>query len=200
MEKNMTYHKYVFDEKRRKFIGDFEKMYFNEETGNYDSWYQDDSTSLTKRISLSILGNYNFNKVLDLGCGKGAFTHMLKKENNCVIGVDISETAIKKASSRYVDVKFICSDIQNYMAKDKEAYDLVVIGEVLSYLKNWPEILQSISKITNYIYLTLYIPDNPIGYVKSFAELEQKFKQHFNQEIALYDKIRSCIFLLGKVR
>lgn len=196
----MTYHKYVFDEKRRKFIGDFEKMYFNEEAGNYDSWYQDDSTNLTKRISLSILSNFNFNKVLDLGCGKGAFTHMLKKENNCVIGVDVSETAIKKASSRYPDIKFICSDIQNYIAKDKEAYDLVVISEVLSYLENWTEVLQSISKITNYIYLTLYIPDNPIGYVKSFSELDQEFKQHFCQEIALYDKIRSCIFLLGKIR
>ena len=196
----MTYHKYVFDEKNRKFIGDFEKMYFNEETGNYDSWYQDDSTNLTKRISLSILSNFNFNEVLDLGCGKGAFTHMLKKENNCVIGVDVSETAIKKASSRYPNIKFICSDIQNFLAKNKEAYDLIVIGEVLSYLKNWPETLQSISKITNYIYLTLYIPDNPIGYVKSFTDLEQKFKQHFSQEVALYDKIRNCIFLLGKVR
>ena len=196
----MTYHKYVFDEENRKFIGDFEKMYVNEETGNYDSWHQDDPTSLTKRISSNILNDLDFKRVLDLGCGKGTFTHMLKKENNYVLGVDVSATAIKRALSMYPNIKFISSDIKNFLLDNREHYDLVVIGEVLSYLKNWSKVLESIARITNYIYLTLYIPDNPIGYVKSFEDLQNRIKEYFNEKVVLFDKLRSCIFLLGKIK
>jgi len=36
----------------------------------------------------------NFDSLLDIGCDKGVFTHLLKKRNNTVLGTDISETAI----------------------------------------------------------------------------------------------------------
>ena len=38
--KEEPYHKYVFDVKRRKFVGEFEEMYQGEDKENYDSWYQ----------------------------------------------------------------------------------------------------------------------------------------------------------------
>lgn len=194
----MLHHKYVFDEDKRKFIGKFEEMYSDEDNNGYDSWNQDDLTHLSKRISLSILGDLNFSKVLDLGCGKGTFTHMLKKDNNEVVGVDISKTAIKKAISKYPDIKFISSSIEEFLGSNKETYDLVVIGEVLSYLEKWADILEKVAGITDYIYMTLYIPDNPIGYVKSFADLEKKFEEYFEEKTVLLDKLRSCMFLFGK--
>ena len=74
------YHKYVFDLKRRKFIGDFDKMYQNESKENFDSWHQDDTRQLQRKIDLSILEDYNFTSILDIGCGKGSLTHILKKK------------------------------------------------------------------------------------------------------------------------
>ena len=35
------YHKYVFDLAKREFVGDFDKMYQQEVSDNYDSWHQD---------------------------------------------------------------------------------------------------------------------------------------------------------------
>ena len=76
------YHKYVFDLENRKLVGDFETMYQNESKENFDSWHQDDARQLQRKIDLVILEDYNFEKIIDLGCGKGNLTHLLKKKNN----------------------------------------------------------------------------------------------------------------------
>jgi len=105
------YHKYVFDLENRQFVGDFEAMYQNESKENFDSWHQDDSRQLQRKIDLAILENYNFNKILDIGSGKGSLTHILKKKNNMVVGIDISQTAVDIASERFPDIDFVCSDV-----------------------------------------------------------------------------------------
>lgn len=105
------YHKYVFDLEKRELVGDFETMYQNESKENFDSWHQDDSRQLQRKIDLAILEDYNFNKILDIGCGKGSLTHILKKKNNTVIGLDISQTAVDIASERFPDIDFMCSDV-----------------------------------------------------------------------------------------
>lgn len=107
------YHKYVFNLENRKFVGDFETMYENESKENFDSWHQDDTRQLQRKIDLALLEDYNFNKILDIGCGKGSLTHMLKKKNNYVLGIDISQTVIDVASQRYPDIDFVCSDVNN---------------------------------------------------------------------------------------
>ncbi len=48
------YHKYVFDEERKKFIGDFEKMYSAEEN-SFDSWHQTDRRNIAKQFCNRIL-------------------------------------------------------------------------------------------------------------------------------------------------
>jgi len=105
------YHKYVFDLENRKLVGDFETMYQNESKENFDSWHQDDSRQLQRKIDLAILEDYNFNHILDIGCGKGSLTHILKKKNNTVVGLDISQTAVDIVSERFPDINFICSDV-----------------------------------------------------------------------------------------
>ena len=107
------YHKYVFDLEKRELVGDFETMYQNESKENFDSWHQDDSRQLKRKICLAILEDYNFDKVLDIGCGKGSLTHILKRKNNTVVGLDISQTAVDIASARFPDIDFICSDVNN---------------------------------------------------------------------------------------
>ncbi|MBL7007258.1 MAG: class I SAM-dependent methyltransferase [Spirochaetia bacterium] len=57
--------------------------------------------SYCKKIHTAILSDKNWNYILDYGCGKGAFTHTFKKNNNRVVGVDVSQNAIKKATDMY---------------------------------------------------------------------------------------------------
>ena len=94
----------VFDVKNRKLVGDFETMYQNESKENFDSWHQDDTRQLQRKIDLSILEDYNFSKIIDIGCGKGSLSHLLKKKNNYVLGLDISQTAVNIAQERFPDI------------------------------------------------------------------------------------------------
>ena len=179
------YHKYVFDAGRREFVGKFEEMYRGEAIEGYDSWFQESLTSLPRQLSLAMLGRYNFNRVLDIGCGKGAFTHLLKKSNNHVLGVDISETAISKAKTKYPDIDFRVMSASRLSSLAGEPFDLVVATEILSYLGDWRAVIHTISTMTRYFYLTLYLPTNPIGFVKSFDELTAEVSKHFVVETEL---------------
>lgn len=72
------HHKYVFDEDARRFIGNFEEMYRRESIDNFDSWHQGDARQIQRVTAQSVLNQWNFDLILDLGCEKGALTHTLK--------------------------------------------------------------------------------------------------------------------------
>ena len=46
---------------------------------------------------ISVRKNYHFNRLLDVGCGDGSFSALLKGFKNEVYGVDISEKARARA-------------------------------------------------------------------------------------------------------
>ena len=196
----MPYHKYVFDSKNRKFIGNFEKMYSNEDIEGYDSWYSSSLTHLPKLIHLQILNSYNFNRILDFGCGKGSFTHLLKKNNNYVIGLDISSTAIEKAKIMYGNkVDFFVIKDNDFTPHVDKNFDCTICLETFSYIKQWKKVIADIATFTEYIYISLYIPPNPIGYIKNNKDLTSTISIYFNiiEEI-IYNK--ESIFILGKTK
>lgn len=193
------YHKYIFDSENKKFVGKFEEMYANEDQGNYDSWFQEDMRGFKYVLSRAILDQYNFNSILDIGCGKGAFTHYLKKKNNQVLGIDISETAASKAAARYPDIDFRTLKAEDVLSL-RQKFDLVVVMEVLSYLQTWREVVKNISKTTDYIFLSLYLPENPIGFVKTFDELTAEVEKHFTIVEKVIDTVRNDMLILAKVR
>jgi len=190
-----SYHKFVFNENNREFVGEFEEMYKMEDI---DPWHCSDLRMTQKKIHTAILSNMNWSYILDYGCGKGAFTHTLKKNNNRVVGVDLSQNAIKKAINMYGHL------VEFSALKDEESlvgggYDLIVCLEVLSYLEFYEDQLRKFSNMGKYLYLSLYIPTNPIGFVKSIDNLITSVDLYFNieQKIIFNDE---SVFLLGKSR
>ncbi|MDQ7822770.1 MAG: class I SAM-dependent methyltransferase [Candidatus Eremiobacteraeota bacterium] len=205
--KQEKYHKYVFDSGNRTFIGNFEEMYSNESSECFDSWHQDDSRHLARKISLAVLEGYNFDSIVDIGCGKGAFTHVMKKRNNRVFGVDIAPTALTIAAERYPDIDFHCLDIRDkrsleeyFIEKVKNKADLILCSEVLSYIEKWPDMVELFSLNAHYFLTTLYIPEHPIGYVKSEDELMKAIKTYFTvrEWISLRTARASIIFAESK--
>ncbi|OGC08517.1 hypothetical protein A2230_08375 [candidate division WOR-1 bacterium RIFOXYA2_FULL_36_21] len=177
---SQPYHKYIFDSKKRKFIGKFEEMYKNEDIFGYDSWFQEKMNHLDKQISLLIINNnkYEFNPILDVGCGKGTFTSFLKRGRNKVVGIDISKTAIMKTKQKHPDIEFLQLTVDE-VVKTKRKWDLIVMMEILSYIKNWKDILRKTRKKTKKIYISLFLPQNPIGYVRSRNELINEVKDNY---------------------
>ena len=97
------YHKYVFEDGKQVFR--FDEMYAAEDAEGFDAWRQHDLRPLRLRLVREVLSDWNFDRVLDIGCGKGMQTQFLKRQNNYVLGVDISSAAVRKAKMSFPDMK-----------------------------------------------------------------------------------------------
>ena len=184
------YHKYVFNLQDREFVGDFDQMYKDESANRYDSWNQDQIETPELTAATGIIERYEFSSILDIGCGKGAYTFSLATADRKITGLDLSKTAIQVASTRYPDIAFkqidvsIAEDLKRELIKgkrnDQEFIDLVLFSEVLSYLSNWHQTISLASNHAKNIFIKLYLPENPIGFVKNFASLESAVSENFN--------------------
>jgi len=142
------YHDYVF--KDGKFIGAFEEMYQNVE----DPWHHGDATAIYYDMGLYLIQHYEIfpEEVLDVGCGKGAFTARLKKklpEAN-ILAIDIFPTAIQKAKAKYgnLGIDFRVMDIQKeYMSFTEDSFDFIVMSNIMWYiLPNFEKIVSWLKK------------------------------------------------------
>jgi len=70
--------------------------------------------------------------ILDVGCGTGLNSEYLIRLGHKVIGIDISDVAIKRYKARGFDA--IRCDIKNGLSFNNESFDLVFASEVLEHL------------------------------------------------------------------
>jgi len=191
------YHRYVFDTEARRLVGQFEEMYQAEQEKAFDSWQQDDLRHLDQKICTSILDQFNFSKILDVGCGKGAFTQFLKKHNNHVTGVDISPTAIERAKSRYPDIEFKAEDVASpNWHENFGRYDLIICLELLSYITNWQMLLHDFSKMAQFALIKLFIPEDPMGSIKDIDPLFKEYSKHYEvlEDVRLINRKKYILF------
>ena len=135
------YRDYVF--KDGELIGKFEEMYQNVE----DPWHQADTSAIHYDMMLYLLNRYDVCRsrggvVLDIGCGKGAFTAKLRKGLNKgtkITGIDVAPTAIQKAKEKYGDlgIDFIACDIEKefeHLLLPSSGVDLIIMSEIMWYV------------------------------------------------------------------
>ena len=182
------YQRYVFDVEGRRFIGAFEEMYRAELREGFDSWHQDDVGHLSKQVSLALIEGRRFSRILDVGCGKGAFTRLLKTPDNDVLGIDVSETAVAVARDRYRNVEFRQVDLAAGPLDETvgSGFDLLVCLETLSYLESWREQIRAFARAARHALVGLYLPAEPIGFVKTPDDLARAFADSF----AVIDEVR----------
>lgn len=190
------YHRYVYQPDGSGFRGDFETMYQREDTESFDSWFQDDVTHLVRRLTLAILERYNFASVLDIGCGKGSFTHLLKKHNNVVRGIDISASAVSRAAARYPNIDFATANLNSLTHLDDGPYDLVSAMAVLYYVERWRDVLRIVAANTSWFFASLYVPAGTQGFIATIDEFLGEVNGLFTPEtVVVVD--RDTLLYLG---
>ncbi len=79
-----------------------------------------------------------YGRVLEIGCGAGAFTRRLAAISDSVLALDISSVAIERACALDVGptVEFRVANVMEFNPRSEGPWDLVVMSEMI-YLLGW---------------------------------------------------------------
>lgn len=175
-----------------KFVGEFEEMYQD----FADPWEQTTREQMRseKTVALNLIKKYQFQHIVELGCGFGHFTNDISRLGVSVTGVDVSPTASQKAKKMYPHCNFIAADIlevDKYLAPD---VDVIIMSEITWYvldkLNYFLEILKK--KRVRPLYLLHLLATYPKGEqrygVEKFTCL-QEILQYFSLDYEEYGEI-----------
>tara|TARA_R110001592_G_scaffold57277_1_gene174144 strand:+ start:20356 stop:21027 length:672 start_codon:yes stop_codon:yes gene_type:complete len=110
------YHDYVI--KDGKFVGKFEEMYQNcDDPWNRVKLAANSQTDwLLNRACTVVLAEAGACRAIDLGCGTGQSIRAIEDVADRIAGVDISKTAIERASTALPSHTFAIGDLKAFMS------------------------------------------------------------------------------------
>ncbi len=111
---------------------------------SYNSWAEQYDTNenktrdLDRKATIETLSKYNFNNVLELGCGTGKNTEWLITKARSIIGVDFSEEMLSKAKSKINSdkVRFKQADLTRKWEIEDNFADLITCSLTLEHIKD----------------------------------------------------------------
>lgn len=139
-----------------KQIAEANKKYYNQVA---DDYFKNEYYAYTKSIVSDIKENLTYcqklcdssNNFLDLGCGSGFLSSLIKKENlfKNIMGIDISEKQIElynQKFSKFPEIKGICAD---FLSEDfdNSRFDLIACYSVLHHILDYKKIIKKVSHI-----------------------------------------------------
>jgi 2-polyprenyl-3-methyl-5-hydroxy-6-metoxy-1,4-benzoquinol methylase len=160
-----------------------------------DPWDYRNNSSDQHRLDflLSEIPSYNYNNVLDIGCGQGFITTQLPGKR--IYGVDISHHAINHAKKKNIDnIEFAQASIFELNEKFDQKFDLIVITGVLypqyiGYSSNLIYLI--IDKLLNKkgILVTVHI-DEWYNCQFPFLKLKERYYPYreYNHKLEIYTK------------
>lgn len=110
--------------------------------GPYNALYE-------RPAMLELLGDVSGLSILDVGCGAGVLTQLLRDEGASVIGLDGSEAMLKRASARLgPEVELRHHDLHDPLTwVPDESVDRIVASLVMHYLKDWATVLGEFRRV-----------------------------------------------------
>src|SRR5216684_6282436 len=107
-------------------------------SGEADAWFE---RNLNKEPSYDVISAYRSinakpKKILEIGCGRGIYLHMLKAHFECeCVGVDPSEKAIEHGKRYFPELKLYRSSAETaYHMFRGEQFDILIFGFCLYVL------------------------------------------------------------------
>lgn len=91
-------------------------------------------------------GEYEFNTVLDVGCGEGIHSERFLKEGKKVTALDYGESACFRKNKQNTDIHTVIADINTW--ETDEQFDCVWVSHVLEHQINVNNFLKKIYSLT----------------------------------------------------
>jgi 2-polyprenyl-3-methyl-5-hydroxy-6-metoxy-1,4-benzoquinol methylase len=163
-KKQEDYHRYVFRD--GQLVGQFERMY---RESKVVPWKQDqtvDAWWAEVAVRLIEIGA-PYGRAIEVGCGLGYFTDKFSRLCQSVVGVDVSQSAIMKASASFPSLEFSVFDVRK-PDRRLSGFDLVVVKDVFWYV--FPQIDQVVNNLKG-----MTAPGGSLFIFQSFPNLDQSF-------------------------
>jgi 2-polyprenyl-6-hydroxyphenyl methylase/3-demethylubiquinone-9 3-methyltransferase len=163
----------------------------------------DCTTPERKRRLLDTLGRYLVpgDRVLDLGCGAGKFTHWLQEAGFLATGMDLSPRAIDLARSMSPGTEFMTLDADGSIPVARGTFAAVWTTEVIEHVLDVHSFLAEINRVLQEDgLLVLTTPFH--GLLKNLLVSVLKFDRHFDPEsshIRFFDRkgLERCLRRAG---
>ena len=115
------------------------QSFFDELWARGDPWELETSDFERKRYSrlITMLDHSTYARILEIGCGAGAFTRLLAPRAQRLIALDVSSQAIaaaRAAHGRFKQIEFRAANVMDYDPKEEGPWDLIVMSETICYL------------------------------------------------------------------
>jgi SAM-dependent methyltransferase len=110
-------------------------------------------------LSTIFCRNFSISKksaILEIGCGFGYLTYAVAKAGYNIIGLDISQEAVKNATLRYGN-HYLCADLAEYVQEHKKQFDVIIMTELIEHtpdIKHFISIVNELVKDDGHIVLT----------------------------------------------
>ncbi len=111
--------------------------------------------------TLSFLKKVKNKRVLDLGCGTGIYTKILKRLGAKVFGVDISPKMLEIAKSEVKGVEFKLGSVYSLPYKSNY-FDIVLASLVVHYFENLDKAFKEINRVLKKNGVFIFSTDNPV--------------------------------------
>lgn len=116
-----------------EFVGKFDEMYREFD----DPWHQSEADhnalSVSRNIAMLNLRRLSVTSVVEFGCGLGHYSDFIRRCLGVhILGVDISPTAVAKASASFPHTQFVTDDVSNIRAYAN--FDAILFAEITWYL------------------------------------------------------------------
>jgi SAM-dependent methyltransferase len=121
----------------REDAGQRARSFFDDLWQQGDYWALETSAFEQEKYAreIALLAGHRYPRVLEIGCGAGAFTRLLADLSDHVLAVDVSAAAIQRARGvTRSNVEFREANIMETDLELEGTWDLVVMSETIYYL------------------------------------------------------------------
>ena len=148
--------------------GEYNRKFYSEIFGKKaDRYYRIQRKKM--RIVLSLFQKHENGKVLDIGCGDGLISSLVRDVTKAdVYGLDISKSAVSEAKKRGIKAKTLNVDKGGFPF-EKNTFDAVFCGDLIEHIYDTEKLLENIIMILKPGgYLIISVPNIASWYNRGF--------------------------------